>query len=285
LCSLIFKKEIKKASDKATADIYILAAPISSYGVNLQNCKTLDDCATVINAHSQKLASKKASDLKRKYGFSEVGKGGVVFSKNCVVYDIFFPTAKTISFTLDTNRNLDLIREMKSSWDINASAKTIPFSSIEYFTITGDIRYETEISGGGANLEGALVGGILFGGAGAVVGSSVGTEISSNTKQVDTRKLVIHCLHNNEDAIIARKADVDAVMLELRKIMPEKEYSAENGFTPKNNTVKTIHTVQTINTVQTSNDLEDLRKLKALLDDGIITQEEFDAKKKQLLGL
>ncbi|MBR4734039.1 MAG: SHOCT domain-containing protein [Lachnospiraceae bacterium] len=29
----------------------------------------------------------------------------------------------------------------------------------------------------------------------------------------------------------------------------------------------------------------ELRKYKALLDDGIITQEEFDAKKKQLLGL
>ena len=32
-------------------------------------------------------------------------------------------------------------------------------------------------------------------------------------------------------------------------------------------------------------DAEELRKYKKLLDDGIITQEEFDAKKKQLLGL
>lgn len=33
------------------------------------------------------------------------------------------------------------------------------------------------------------------------------------------------------------------------------------------------------------NSLEELMKLKTLLDQGIITQEEFDAKKKQLLGL
>ena len=33
------------------------------------------------------------------------------------------------------------------------------------------------------------------------------------------------------------------------------------------------------------NDIEDLKKLKELLDMGIITQEEFDAKKKQLLNL
>jgi len=30
---------------------------------------------------------------------------------------------------------------------------------------------------------------------------------------------------------------------------------------------------------------EELRQLKALLDDGCITQEEFDTKKKQLLGM
>lgn len=34
-----------------------------------------------------------------------------------------------------------------------------------------------------------------------------------------------------------------------------------------------------------SNSMDDLLKLKSLLDSGIITQEEFDAKKKQLLGL
>lgn len=30
---------------------------------------------------------------------------------------------------------------------------------------------------------------------------------------------------------------------------------------------------------------DELRKYKALFDDGIITQEEFEAKKKQILGL
>ena len=44
--------------------------------------------------------------------------------------------------------------------------------------------------------------------------------------------------------------------------------------------------VTTVSTTQTaSDDIEDLKKLKDLLDSNIITQEEFDAKKKQLLGL
>ena len=37
--------------------------------------------------------------------------------------------------------------------------------------------------------------------------------------------------------------------------------------------------------VEQKNETDELRKYKALLDDGVITQEEFDAKKKQLLGL
>ena len=37
--------------------------------------------------------------------------------------------------------------------------------------------------------------------------------------------------------------------------------------------------------VQQSSAADEIIKLKALLDDGIITQEEFDSKKKQLLGL
>ena len=38
-------------------------------------------------------------------------------------------------------------------------------------------------------------------------------------------------------------------------------------------------------TASANNNLDDLLKLKSLLDSGVITQEEFDAKKKQLLGL
>ncbi|MBR5773434.1 MAG: SHOCT domain-containing protein [Clostridia bacterium] len=36
---------------------------------------------------------------------------------------------------------------------------------------------------------------------------------------------------------------------------------------------------------QTDNTADQLKKFKDLLDSGVITQEEFDAKKKQLLGL
>ena len=44
-------------------------------------------------------------------------------------------------------------------------------------------------------------------------------------------------------------------------------------------------TASTINLSTTQSNADELKKYKDLLDQGIITQEEFDAKKKQLLGL
>ncbi len=63
---------------------------------------------------------------------------------------------------------------------------------------------------------------------------------------------------------------------------------------PKKEVVKLVKTIQeAINNydnsndsnIQSSNGINDLKKLKELADQGIITQEEFEAKKKQILGL
>ena len=53
-----------------------------------------------------------------------------------------------------------------------------------------------------------------------------------------------------------------------------------------NNFISSVTTpsTATIDTT-TSNTVTDIREYKKLLDDGIITQEEFNTKKKQLLGL
>ena len=49
----------------------------------------------------------------------------------------------------------------------------------------------------------------------------------------------------------------------------------------RQNIKETVAPVVTVNT----SDAEELKKYKELLDMGVITQDEFDAKKKQLLGL
>ena len=52
-----------------------------------------------------------------------------------------------------------------------------------------------------------------------------------------------------------------------------------------NTSISTTATTPTTHEASQGNSIDDLKKLKDFLDAGIITQEEFDAKKKQLLGL
>ena len=60
---------------------------------------------------------------------------------------------------------------------------------------------------------------------------------------------------------------------------------------PKKEVVKLVKTIQkAMNTynnsnTQSNNGINDLKQLKALAEQGIITQKEFEAKKKQILGL
>lgn len=68
----------------------------------------------------------------------------------------------------------------------------------------------------------------------------------------------------DENTILFATKNEDILMRELKEFI---EYSIES---PEG---------------KPSTDLSDLKKLKDLLDDGIITQDEFAAKKKQILGL
>ena len=65
---------------------------------------------------------------------------------------------------------------------------------------------------------------------------------------------------------------IDSINKMAAPIMTSKIQNAVRNF--KNNS-----------SISSDTDLDDLRKLKSLLDDGIITQEEFNSKKKQILNL
>lgn len=59
-----------------------------------------------------------------------------------------------------------------------------------------------------------------------------------------------------------------------------KEYKANYGNPKPLEIAQSVRANKTIST-----DTDELRQLKLLLDDGVITQKEFDAKKKQILGV
>ena len=153
--------------------------------------------------------------------------------------------------------------------------KTISYDDVEIYELKGAVRHETHMEGGGVNIGGALAGAALFGGVGAIVGSQVGTQISSHTGEVDERVLVVRAPSKlPEDLIVAERQGVDSALMKLRKIIPDKEYSSAMGY---------AKAARQQNAGQSYS--EELKALKGLLDAGIITQEDFDVKKKQLLGL
>lgn len=163
---------------------------------------------------------------------------------------------------------------------------TVPLSDIISFQLVGKVDRVTSTSGGGGgsigpNIGGAIVGGLLFGGVGALLGAQAGAgvnvnPIQSTTTEYDTRKTLINLKNADGVAEIRELPFYYAEM--LTKIIPEKEFSFLQAE-------RNSSTAPVKEKPQNDNAIEAIKKFKELLDMGIITQEEFDAKKKQLLGL
>jgi hypothetical protein len=132
-------------------------------------------------------------------------------------------------------------------------------------------------------LGSAVVGGALFGGIGAVVGGLTGgkkskevvkslkVKIVLDNKVVPAEYIELLKTEFKKDGFVYRAAKQEAedIIAILTSI------SAENEKNQINNS----------NTQNTNDPIIEVKRYKELLDNGIITQEEFDKKKKELLNL
>ncbi len=130
----------------------------------------------------------------------------------------------------------------------------------------------------------AVAGGLLFGGVGAIVGSVTGGKKSKGV--CNSMKL----------RVSLKNAHTDVVYINFIAI--ETQTSSLIYKTAQDSAHKCITALETINDINQSNRVkyentevhndsaaDEIIKFKTLLDQGIITQEEFDMKKKELLGL
>lgn len=136
---------------------------------------------------------------------------------------------------------------------------------------------ETLTKGG---LGSAVIGGALLGGVGAVVGGVTGKKKSKTV----VNQMYIRISLNNK---YVKQVTIKLIEAEVKK----------NGFTYnlcKDSANKIISLLdymsnQTQNVINNSNNTsssaDEILKFKNLLDGGIISEDEFNAKKKQLLGL
>lgn len=149
------------------------------------------------------------------------------------------------------------------------SKYSIPLSDILYFSREGEVYTETKISGGdggGASIGGAIAGAIIAGAPGAIIGSRGKTNpIKSETIKHDTRKTVLVC--KNRTWSFAQE-DYNAFI----QLIPDKELSvvqakrAAESAQPKEKSAT-----------------DRLRELKSMLDSELITQDEYDVKRAEIL--
>lgn len=183
-------------------------------------------------------------------------------------YLYLFPTEKHLEKEHITYRTLP--KDLRAKLiDTDISLIKIPIRKIEYYKIQGDERRETKIlsANNGINVKGAVVGGLLAGDAGAAIGSQYGKNIiTSNTHHFDER--ICEVLYKEDSEVKKIKLSITAYE-HLEKWFPNKEF--------------TYVTTQVQNKPVDS--FEEIKKYKELLDSGIISTEEFEAKKKELLNL
>lgn len=178
----------------------------------------------------------------------------------------FSPTQRVEKyFEIDENNGL---------WKVPSFHPSLVFSSEEIINFEL-LQNGDSITKGG--LGSSIVGGALFGGVGAIVGSNVGKkktvqEITEFRIKIITRNPFYPEIYIN--LLVTGKTKSNGIVFKSYIASAQKILS-----------LLTIITAKDEKKEPSASSADEILKFKHLLDEGIITQEEFEAKKKQLLGL
>ncbi len=137
---------------------------------------------------------------------------------------------------------------------------------------------ETVSQGG---LGRALVGGALFGGTGAIVGGVTGKKKSKDVITSLRIKITLRDINNPVEYI-------DFVTFKTKKssfLYKDLYNQAQECLSTLQLICDQIEAPEKQSSNGSNSSADEIRKFRELLDEGIITQEEFDAKKKELIGL
>jgi hypothetical protein len=157
----------------------------------------------------------------------------------------------------------------------------IPLGNISYYAVEGEVIHENKISGGGgggADVGGAIVGGLIAGAAGAIIGGRKKIEsIKSELVTHDNRSTILYFkdVNNKEQKLVF-------TFLSHEKII---ELLQENSVDIKNTKTNNEILSKQIATNSSPSLAYQIRELGKLRDEGLITEREFQQKKKQLLNL
>ena len=192
-----------------------------------------------------------------------------IAEKNNHLTQIFQPTKKNEKYIrFDENNKL---------WKVKTLLTVFEYSDIVSYELLEDGE---SITKGG--LGRAVTGGVLFGGVGAIVGGVTGKK--KTKKEINEFRIKIITKHEMNPEIYINFLTAGSV--KTGSIL-YKSYkgAAERIITELTIITDSLKVNQNNENIGVSYEADEILKYKKLCDDGIITEEEFQAKKRQLLGL
>lgn len=213
-------------------------------------------CATI----SSKVASESVEHIRNLWG------------ENHRRFEIFTPTDEikssysTSGMTVDEAHEYICFRDKKGIKKICKSNRDpIIFSFSEIVSLETEVvgqRVQTKKKGG---LGRAIVGGAIAGPVGAIVGASTAT--TEETVSNGITYLIVHLQSFGEPQMV--KMHYNKYIEDFIKQKITENGGDQNDLEPVDESFSVA---------------DELLKFKSLLDSGVITEEEFDAQKKKLLG-
>lgn len=152
---------------------------------------------------------------------------------------------------------------------------------VRVYKFSDILNFEVEENGGSimqSKAGGAIIGGLTFGIVGAMIGSSGKRRIQNTCKSLLLRITVNDFNH-------------PSIVIKYITYEVSKQFGNYKNAVQELGQLTSLLTYMQQNSSETLSDhpqidsVEEIKKYKSLLDEGIITNQEFELKKKQLLGI
>ena len=228
-----------------------------------------DDCGVKVAMDLDKIPFQSVEDIKKHFAYRD---------QNKVIFDSFH-----ISRELPAGDMVIRVDDEKNLWYIDANKYYCknPQINPEIFRFDEIIDYELSEDGETVSKGGigsAIAGGMLFGDVGAVVGGVTGKKKTKTV--IDSMKLRVSLRNQYRTSLSIEFVKPGLTCKTGSMIYNDCKRAAEEVMALFDRMCAISTTA-----VEPSNGADEILKFKQLLDCGAITQEEYDAKKKQILGL
>lgn len=261
--------------------LFVIYAVLSFSMISAYNQQNTANEKAVAQANALREAKERYDEIRKQVSIPETTKE-IIYFKSSAKSPIELANTKQKVYIWKADGNICFFPCSPETVDSISLAtlkiNSVPVSQIEYFSKRGEVFRENKISGGGgggSSIGGAVAGGLIAGEAGAVIGSRKKVnEIKSELITHDTRETFVNYFVGNERHSLF--FDNNAFQT-FNDLIPEKEFSIVNA-------VKSSELIKNQVSASSQKSVTDqLRELAKLRDDGIITENEFNEKKKQLL--